>query len=287
MTPNWSIENGTYGPRMVVTGPWSPKAEALIENRGIKELELNYAKGWSGHDYSFLDHLAGLDALDITDWNATDITAIHSLHGLRRLDVSTYCKTEIRFSQFPHLEECSLEWRPKARSLFEHAGIKKLFINKCPGKDLTSFEKMTGLRSLSLASPKIETLEGIAALNKLTFLGIYVARRLTGLDGLQALTDLVQLEVTDSRRIKDISPLANLHKLEELHLNNDGEIETLKPIAGLKHLRVVLFYESTNILDGDLSVLKGLPKLENVALMERRHYSHKRRDLPQRRAPSA
>jgi hypothetical protein len=41
-----------------------------------------------------------------------------------------------------------------------------------------------------------------------------------------------------------------------------------------------LFYESTNVLDGDLSPLKDLPKLKHVAFMERPHYSLTREELP-------
>jgi len=45
----------------------------------------------------------------------------------------------------------------------------------------------------------------------------------------------------------------------------------------------LLFYESTNIRDGDFSILKGLPKLEHVVFMERPHYSHKPSDFPRRK----
>lgn len=282
MMAKWTIEEGRYSARLVVQGPWTSAILQKIRNEWIREIELNYAKGWAGGDYSFLSQLSDLEVLEITDWNASDLSAVNTLEALRRLKLFTYCKTEIRFSQFPLLEECSLEWWPKARSLFEHAGVQKLFINKYPGKDLIAFEKMSNLRSLSLASPKIETLRGVTALKKLTFLGVYVARRLTTLVGLEELRDIVQLEVSDCPKIKDIVPLADLHKLEELHLCNDGEIDTLKPISEHKDLRVLLFYESTNIHDGDLSVLKGLPRLEHVVFMDRPHYSHRLSDFPQR-----
>lgn len=282
MTETSAIEEGKYGRRLVARGTWSKNLLQKMRDAQIRELELNYAKGWKGEDYSFLEQLSDLAALEITDWNARDVASVNTLRTLRRLKIFTYCKTEIRFSQFPLLEECSLEWRPKARSLFEHTGVRKVFINKYPGKDLTAFEKMAGLRSLSLASPKIETLTGISALSKLTFLGLYVARRLTTLDGLEELIDLVQLEINDCPRIRNIAPLAPLQRLEELHLCNDGQLETLAPLAEHKDLRVLLFYESTNIEDGDLSVLQRLPRLEHVVFMNRRHYSHRRDDLPQR-----
>lgn len=287
MAENWTIEAGVHGSLLVMHGPWSTAALQNIRDAGIKEVELNYAKGWSGHDYSFLRELPDLAAVEITDWNTRDIGAVNNLATLRRLKVFTYCRTEIRFSQLPLLEECSLEWRPKASSLFEHTRLKKLFINKYPAKTLTAFSKMTDLRSLSLASPKIETLNGIGALSELSFLGVYVARRLGTLNGIEALTNLVQLEVNDCPRIRNISPLGGLHLLREVHLCNDGDIETLGPLRRLEKLEVLLFYESTNVLDGDLSVLQSLAKLQHVVFMGRPHYSHGRGDLPQRRSPQS
>ena len=281
MSRDWVMESGNYGPRMVMQGVWSSTAAKAFETKGCKELELNHAKGWRGRDLSFLRKMSSsLEWFTIIDFTINDITPVNSMTSLRLLDVNTYCKTEIRFSQFPRLEECSLEWRPKASSLFEHRGLKKLFINKYPGKDLTDFARMTSLESLSLASPRVETLAGVEALTRLRFLGIYVARRLTTLKGVEALTSLEQLEVNDCRRVRDISPVRGLRRLRELHLCNDGEIETLEALTGLRRLEKFIFYESTNILDGDLSVLKELPKLKAVAFMERPHYSHNREELP-------
>jgi hypothetical protein len=37
-----------------------------------------------------------------------------------------------------------------------------------------------------------------------------------------------------------------------------------------------LFYESTNIVDGDLSPLTRQKNLSSVSFQDRRHYSHKR-----------
>jgi Leucine-rich repeat (LRR) protein len=282
MAADWVIEDGVFGRRMVMKSGWSSDALSAAQSLGVRELELNYAKGWADHDYTFLSQLSELETLEITDWNATDVTPIHAVPGLRRLKVFTYCKTAIDFSRFPSVEECSLEWRTNAGSLFEHTGLRKLFINKYPGKDLAAFERVN-LESLSLASPKLDTLEGIDALKGLMFLGIYVARRLTSLEGLQRLRRLTRLEINDCPKVGDISPVTDLRGLEELQLCNDGEIETLRPLAGHETLRVFLFYESTNIRDGDLSVLKELPNLEHVAFVDRRHYSHKASDFPRRR----
>jgi len=73
--------------------------------------------------------------------------------------------------------------------------------------------------------------------------------------------------------------LSSLVNLGILHLNDDGILESLGPIALLANLREVLFYETTNIADGNLAMLKKLPQLEKVSFQNRRHYSHKREDF--------
>ncbi|MES1165654.1 MAG: hypothetical protein ABUR63_07855 [Verrucomicrobiota bacterium] len=287
MERSFTIDAGDGGPRLVAHGSWSPAvAEAMRANR-VTELELNYAKGWSGTDYSFLADLPALEALEITDWNAKDVSALNALNELRKLKVFTYCKTEIRFPELPRLEDCSLEWRPKASSMFQHRGIKKLFVNKCPERDLRRFSTMTQLASLSLASPKLESLEGAATLQQLTFLGVYVASRLTSLRGIEPLSRLRDLEVNDCRKVGSIEPLAGLGSLRHLQLCNDGRIDTLAPLAGLQELETFLFYESTDVADGDLTVLKRLPKLQHVVFMDRPHYSDRQSNFPRRDARGA
>jgi hypothetical protein len=62
-------------------------------------------------------------------------------------------------------------------------------------------------------------------------------------------------------------------------LLNIGNIETIKGIENLKDLNDFIFYESTNILDGDLYPITKLENLKKIAFQNRRHYSHKREDF--------
>jgi hypothetical protein len=265
-----------------VTGPWSDEIGDYMVERDVRELELNHAKGWRGRDLGFLGRLsAHLRSFTIIDFEIDDIAPIHLLDGLRELDVNTYCKTRLDFAKFPLLEDCALQWRPKADSVFERTTLRRLFINMCPAVDLRPFSRLEALERLSLASPKLESLAGAEVLRGLQFLGLYEGRRLRSLRGVEHLDGLLTLEVNGCRRITDVSPLANLRQLKRLLLCNDDGIETIRPLAALGHLEEFLFYESTNVLDGDLTVLRALPKLRHVAFMDRRHYSHRRADFPQ------
>ncbi|MCP4602362.1 MAG: leucine-rich repeat domain-containing protein [Proteobacteria bacterium] len=280
MANDYMLEKGQFGSRLTVQTSWSSDFLDIIREHKVKELELNYAKGWVGKDLSFLEMMPDLEEFEITHWTIDDISPIHKLPALKRLKVSTYCKTEIRFSEFPQLEEVVLEWRPKAKSIFESAGLKRAFINKYPGKDLSKFSLLTNLERLSLASPKLETLNGIEALRGLIFFGVYEARKLKGLNGIETLSKLEILEANGCRGIHEVSQVASLTKLRELHLCDNREIESLKPIAELHNLEKVFFYDETNIRDGDLSPMKNLKNLKVVAYKHRKHYSHSRDEFP-------
>ncbi len=243
-------------------------------------MELNYAKGWRSSDLTFLRELSDLEAIDITDWNIDDVSAVNKLSRLRDLSISTYCKTILDFFNWPNLEQCSLEWRPGAASLFEHRGVKTIFINKFRGRDLSDFSGMIQLETLRLKGPtRLESCRGIESLTRLTHFELALATKLNSLEHLESLTRVQHLVIHTCRKVGNISPLQALREIRELHLNNCGDIKSIQVLRNLKNLEKFLFYESTNVLDGDLSVLEKLPRLKVVAFKERPHYSHKRADL--------
>lgn len=279
---NWTIEHGSLGPRMVLRGAWSSAALEVARSLRIKELELNYAKGWNGRELDFLEGLTDLlESFEILDWNIEDVSAVNALVGLRQLTVSTYCKTEIRFPQFPKLEEVALEWRPRAASLFEHRGVKRVFLNKWNGgRDLSNFADMRQLEALRLYSPaRLEALTGLEHLTRLSRLDLAHATRLTGLSGIEHLVHLRRLSVDTCRKISSIPQVSALLELHELDIDNCGDIESLAPIRRLTQLERVSFIESTRIVDGDLSPLKELPGLRRAHFGERSHYSHSNADF--------
>jgi hypothetical protein len=279
MTRAVTFEEGAYGLRAIVRAPWSDRILHLIREREVRELELNHAKGWAGDDLSFLKELPELEALQVIDFKIESIGPIHALKALRALQVSTYCKTEIAFSQFPRLEECSLEWRPKARSLFECTTLRRLFLNRYDGKDLSDLRQLRNLEWLAVLNAPIENLRGIERLGRLRYLRLANLRRLTSLRGIEELQLLEELDINTCRKVTSIGEVRRLLSLKRLFLNNGGNIDSLKPLRGLEELEAVVFYESTNIVDGDLSPLIGRRKTVAASFQNRRHYTHKKEEF--------
>lgn len=281
-TTEWMLEAGRrYGPRMVLTAGWSGAAADAWQASEARELELNYAKGWQRSELSFLLELRELRALLLTDWNLQDSSVVNELAGLRYLKLFTYCETEIRFDRLPDLEMCSLEWRPGAQSLFEHRGVKKLFLNRLvTGGGLRCLANMTSLGALALANPRLPTVAGIENLSDLEFLEIGNSRTLSDLSGLEALSALTWLELSACRSIGDVSSLGRLTQLRILLLGDLGDIASIRPLSQLRKLEKLFLLESTCVTDGDLSALAVLPELEHVVFEDRPHYSHPATDFP-------
>jgi hypothetical protein len=273
------FEKGEYGLHAVVTSAWREELTRLLVEAGTVELELNDGKGWRGSDLSFLSALPELQSLKVIDLKIPSVKPIHFLHKLRELEVITYCNTEISFSAFPQLESCALEWRPKAASVFDCTTLKKLFVNNYDGKEIAPFTRLLNLESLSVLNAPIENLQGLGVLKKLRSLRLARLKRLKSLAGIEGLSELEELEVHTCPGVGSIEEVGYLSRLRKLYLNNDGFIDSLKPLEKLERLESVLFYESTNIRDGDLSPLMRQRNLARVSFQNRRHYSQRREDF--------
>jgi len=279
MVDGVKLENGDYGVRAIVTGEWSGgMADYLLAN-SVTELELNDGKGWAGSDILFLCRLPELTSYKIFDLKISCIEPIHILHRLRLLKISTYCRTPVRFFEFPQIERCALEWRPDSTSLFEMFGLKSLFINNYDGRRFTPFTRLINLESLAILNAPLEDLDGIGALTSLRSLRLGNLRKLESLAGIENLLNLTSLDVNTCRGINSIDEVRSLPQLQSLQINNVGNVKSLKPLELLANLETVIFYESTNILDGDLSPLTGKRKLSRVSFRNRRHYSHTREEF--------
>jgi hypothetical protein len=281
MNSGITLENGRYGRRAILNSAWQDYFVQYLADNAVVEPELNHAKGWHGPSLSFLAELPSLTAFEIFDFNIPDIKEIHRLHNLRTLGVTTYCSTEIDFSNFPELESCVLEWRPKAVSLFKCTTLKNLFVNRYKGKHVAEFAQLVNLESLAILNAPVTSLRGLSAVTRLRSLRLALLRRLPSLAGIEGLANLEELDINTCRAIRSIGEIGSLSRLKKLFLNNIGEIESLKPLDNLDGLEKVGFYESTNILDGDLSPLLRQRNLDfsSVSFQNRRHYSHRREDL--------
>lgn len=269
------LEKSEFGTRAILTTCWSKSAHEEIIKIKPDELELNTSKGWWGRDISFLQDYQWLKSFIIIDMGIDDISPIHYLKKLQNIDIVTYCKTNIDFSYFDYLYSCGIEWRNGCDSIFECKNLTDLFLNRYKGKSSAPFGNLTRLKKLGILNASLSELYHFSNLNRLSSLRIGVLRSLKSLDGLEALSQLKSFTMTSCRSVTTLAPLYDLKSLIEINVSNNGELDTIKPLAALPNLRSLLFYEKTNIVDGDLQAIFENPVISKIAFQNRRHYSHK------------
>lgn len=279
MNDNIIFEKGMYGTKAIIRAAWRDSFLKILLDKEIDELELNDGKGWRGENVNFLQFLPNLRSLTIIDLNIKSIDAVHYLNELEKVQLSTYSKVPIDFNCFPKLTNCGFEWIKGSDSLFECSGLKYLGLNRYDKRYSDIFYQLINLNRLTLLNSPFENLQGFSLLEKLTYLSMTNLKNITSLHGLEDLHNLEELEIQRCKGIGDISDVLKLNKLKRLLLIDIGDIASIKGIENLTELKDFLFYESTNIIDGDLSSILKLKNISNISFQNRKHYTHRREDF--------
>ncbi|MBU1672187.1 MAG: hypothetical protein KJ993_13935 [Actinobacteria bacterium] len=271
MKEDFEVSEGEYGPR-VCFSHWSDEVAEFVEQNNVKEFAIQGA----GDNVEFLAQVPDLEWFALRDFHIKDLSPVHHLHKLKFLSLTTNSKTKIDFSQFPFLEDCGIIWKANSKSLFGCTTLRVLSLDGYKGHDTELFSTLVNLEKLGIYNSPIHNLTGLRKLNKLRDLHLANLRMLESLEGIEDLVGLEKLDIDTCRKVRSIDQVAELANLRRFGLKNCGEIYTLGPMKNLKELERFIFWETTIIQDGDLSVLMNLPKLESVAFQQRKHYSHNR-----------
>ena len=127
-------------------------------------------------------------------------------------------------------------------------------------KDLTGMQYFKNLTELELDNNQIEEIKPLAALTKLTFLGLG-QNKISDITPLAQMNNLKDLQLNDNQ-IKDITSLQNLTELTDLSLARN-QISSATPLAGLTKLTNLDM--STNQI-GSLEPLKALTAMQDLDL---------------------
>ncbi|MFZ4799418.1 MAG: hypothetical protein ACOYMA_18095 [Bacteroidia bacterium] len=279
MNNSFEFEQGLFGTKAIIKTVWQESFLDLLLEKDVKELELNDGKGWRNVNVDFLQFLPDLRSLTIIDLCIKSIEPVHYLNKLNKIELSTYSNVPINFNSFPELIECGFEWIKGSDSLFETVSIQKLFVNRFDKKNCDSFSKLSNLHELSILNSPIENVVGLSFLKNLRTLRLANLRKLLSLQGIDNLTKIEELEIQHCRGIKTVNEVFKLSKLKRLLLLDLGEIDSIRGLENLTDLTTFLFYESTNISDGDISPALNLKNLNKISFQNRKHYSHKREDF--------
>lgn len=228
--------------------------------------------GFHENDLSFLEQIRTLKRIDIAD-NYGDLSWLYKFEGLTSLNLAEN-KANLDLLKFPSLISLSLDWNNKVVNLEKCSTLENLTISKLktPNNNITSFEELTALKSITLIQSTIKSLKGIEVMS---FLRMVNLSRCSKLCDIAPLASNLEVEIIDIENCKNLSfegltRLKELPKLRKLLLSNCGKIETISFIYDFPSLRFFSFVD-TNVIDGDMTPCFCL---DYAGFLNKRHYSH-------------
>ncbi len=256
---------------LVQSGGWREEYANLIHEQQLTGLSLALR---DEVNVDFLCRLPNLEVLVVTG-DVRDLRAISHLQDLRTLtlNVPSRPKIPLDLASLPRLTDLGCYWNDGFSSLFDCAGLRNLFLFNPPDVDLSRIGTLTSLERLELSQGrKLRSTEGVDRLSRLRVLGLYGQSALTSLAGVRELQELDQLMIEGCRRIASLEEISGLRALRALKFADCGRVDSFEPLRGLAQLEEIYAWGSTQIADGKLDVLRGLPRLRIVALRSRREY---------------
>jgi len=264
---------------LLLQGPWEPGITGVMATFGIRHLRLNLPTERQV-EINFLRELPFLERLELSALSVADVTPLYDLSNLCRLTINGF-KQKIDFTRIPKLEELRLNWHEKSfSSLLECGQLRMLGLGYYTHIDLQQLKNLRFMQELVISFSRIENLAGVEHLPELGKLSADYVKNLETLEPIAACRKLRNLSIDEAKNLRRIDPVSSLRDLQELCLKRCPEIESLTPIKGLPALEYVGLLETTNIKDGDLSVLLTLPQLKHASFVDRKHYTQRNQDFP-------
>ncbi len=225
-------------------------------------------------DLSFLQDFPSLRYLEITGRKPVNLRPLAGLSNLRGLLVENP-GSGLDFKCFPELEVFQGTWHPGNCSLAAARELRRLHVWKYAAKDLAVLAHITRLEELHLTQTPIHSLDGLQTLADLRYFDLAYAPKLKSLAAFTACGDgLREVSFQKVPGIPSYQPLSALRRLRRLKLGACAPMPDLKWTKPLGWLDFFSFVD-TNVVDGDLSPLLRLPRLEYVGTFDKKHYNLK------------
>lgn len=291
------LQYDNYERLIIYDGLWSKELESQIKKRNASHIEIKKWQDDKPLDFiiKFSDQIVDL-RLKAT---LKEISFIEKLAKLKRLSIRNDYVDFIDFSKLRKLKSCLIVGK-NIGNIDQCNSLEELSLEKVEVEDLMKIKRLVLLKSLVLSEIKIKTLKGIENLKHLKYLMLDTLP-IDSIHEVDCLSEINELYLQYLQKLRDITHISSLSSINCLCIRNCKQIKNLDPIRKLKNLtRLVLdnmkieslsflnnlgelerieLYGNTNVLDGDLTPLMNLPKLGCVDFENRKHYTHKHKEI--------
>jgi len=288
-------------------GHWTKEAKKEIL-KGDYDVLVIGAGSWEG--FRFFEEISkNIKNLYICDQLLEDVTekypdlgGIAYLTELEKIVIQSPSDYSLDFSALTNLKVCEISpWGILySNNLFLCPKLETLFITHYTIKSLENIAKAKNLKSLVLRQSPIPDLNGIDNLKKLEELELYDVKKLATIDGIEKLKKLKKIKIGSAPQLLSIAPLGKCETLEDLNINNLKRVEDFNALASILALSRLyidvkeldslnllkslpkmktLVFANTNIVDGNIEILKDFPSLKEAHFRNKRHYNYNNEDV--------
>ncbi|TIH27061.1 hypothetical protein [Subtercola vilae] len=274
----FSIDNyGLEGRTLIVSGSWDRHIESALQEFDVDSVALNYALGYNERNLDFLHAGLNIRKLFILSRTTEDLSPVYRLaSSLEHLSVEVSTKVKLDLARLPLIQSISADWPLIRDSLSQVENLQSAFIFLYSEPDLRALGVHLGLESLRFKqSPRVQSLAGLDFFPKLRSLSIFGGRRFADMSQLEAFhpNQIKEIQIESCKTISSLESLHSCEGLTFLNISNLGSVASLVPLRNLKSLERLYAYESTMVIDGDLSPLAELSHLRQLKMMNRKSYT--------------
>ena len=208
--------------------------------------------------------------------------------NINRLKLSGELSGSVDLGTCAGLEELTLNGNASSKMLIEGLGdanLTKLQVWRLRRDQVLSISKLKHLKNLSLTFGQFEDLSFLNNSTCIEGLHLEHVPKLRNIDAVRCLPVLEVLAIHNAKRIDhDYSCLSDARSLNAISFFDCADIETItvcKDIEGLEFLSIM---GDTRILDGDIAVLRSMPKLAYALLPQKKNYNMSVECLPKSEA---
>ncbi len=187
----------------------------------------------------------------------------------------------IRLNNLPKEIYVNFNWKETNYKTLDYSNCKYLVIwhHQNKDKNFNNLPEIENLEYLEINWSSSNSLIGLEKYKKLKRLELHYCTKIESLSGIDNInTGIEYIHIEQSKKLKGHADIIKLQNLETLCFNDCGLVENIDFILNLKNL-VDFRFVNTNILDGQLEPLIKHPKLKNAGFLNKRHYSHKDKEI--------
>lgn len=241
----------------------------LMRENGVKGIVLSLAV----NDLAVLTKLDFLEEIHIPGNNIKDIELLYSFNKLQRLHLLNDDTIRIDLSNLPQLEEAVLIRRNGVDNIFNHNSLKKILLMDF--KEKKEHEVCSSvLQSIEFKNSNIPALPALGFIESLKEIIISGLTRTTDTKFLKELINIERISISACKKLEDslISEISQLATIKRLCLSKMGDISGISSLINLKNLERLNITENTKIVDGKISFLRNMEKLNYLNIQGYNHY---------------